>query len=226
MFPTLAGLMKAVQSGELLANLNIMGSWRDFPTTSVWNVANVGTGAVGYQPVWMYLKTGVTASSSATGYCGTLGLGKKEAASHWHYDWDKKMILNFVYSRWNSDAQAVGRVQLKPTNAIGALAAQGLGIRVENYTMYAESYGTELKSTEIFTLTDIIDVQVTIILYPSQKIEFWINNKKKATHSDAVNIPTGDSGASEYLVQSIENGVTGSVDCYQYISQPKIWQER
>ncbi len=206
----------------LLSNANLL----HIETATGWAASNLLSGGSSPAISRNYVNTGVVASSR-----GMLYIPEFLAMSGTDYaymSWDKKLYLIFGYSRQNSDAQVVARVQLKDVNTEGALAAKGIGIRADNYALVGESYGVALGAVDLATALTSRRPYLIIILHdPSvPKIEWYVNGVLKGTQSTANNIPSGNAGDIGRLVHSIINGVTGTVDAYSLLFQPRFWQAR
>ncbi len=128
---------------ELLATLLGGANFFHIPTNAGWTEVKTGSGTTTQGTFYNQVRTVATVSSSALLNCLLLGLGQ-DAAIYIRITWDKKLYLVFNYIRATPDTEAVGRLQLKETNAIGALAAKGIGIKVLDMAIWGESYSTEL----------------------------------------------------------------------------------
>lgn len=197
------------------------------PTNAGWTADHIvnGWGWLGPSAVVSYTGVGVNGRglqhTSLSGF--TQGAGWLD-----FFNWGKKTYLVFNVSRINSDAQVIARCQLKEANAEGALAAKGIGLRMDNYALVGESYGTALGTVALgVTLNSGEDKQVVIIHDPdTPQIMWYVDGVLEGTQSTAANIPSGLGGATGYLVASIINGAAGGVDGGLWVFHPKIWQDR
>jgi len=215
--------LEAEVLAALLKGVNIL----HIPTNAGWTGVVTGSGAVtDFGPFHQDPITGATASSSALFHCPIYVWGKVGSVQNL-FPFDKKFHLIFNYARAGSVATAIARLQIKQVSTEGALAAPGIGLRVENLALYGESYGTELGSVDLSTiLTSNVGVQIVILHDPSvPKIEWYVNGVLKGTQSTAAKIPTGDSAIPCSLVHSVINGATAT-SVYSLMGQPKIWQAR
>lgn len=206
---------------EVMVVLLRGGNLLHIPTNAGWTETLVGSGSTGEGVSGLSLITGATANSSAL---LTASLSGFRIGANYHLlDWDKKFYVVFNISRRYDIATAIARFQIKSASAEGALAAKGLGIRIDNLALKGESYGTSLGVVDLgVTLGDRAGDQVVIIHYPGDKIEWYVNGVLKGTQSAGVNIPSGQFGA--IAVSSIINGVTASTVQW-FIHHPKVWQE-
>ena len=223
MITTLTNFFSKILSGKLLMNLFANGNFLIYPTND-WVESKSASGTNGKTPTFNFVSTGTAASGYSLLFAGTPP--SYETTEKFRINWEKQLFLSFNSVRWISDTECISRVQIKEVQTEGALEAKGLGIRINNYTVYAESYGTQLKTTEIFTAIDDTPFQVDIIYKPGIGIEYYINGVLKTVHTAATDIPAGESSAQGIFIHSIKNGATGGVDAYSYIFQPKIWQEK
>lgn len=203
------------------------GNLLHIPTNVGWSQTLVGSGSVLQIPALQGVGTGVAPNSSALLFmsmmCFAQGIG-----NYSRMNWNKKISLVFVYLREVSDAQVVARLQLKEAVTIGALAAKGMGVKVLNFALWGESYGTALGEIDLgITLNDTYEKQVVIFHDPGvPKIEWYVDGVLKGTQSTAAYIPSGGGGASCRLVHSIANGAGGGSDAWSEMAHPKIWQAR
>jgi hypothetical protein len=192
------------------------------PTNAGWASDNLGSGGNAMGPFNLTNYTGTTASSRGMLRSSAYGLNSGNMARP-YCDWDNRLELNFIVCRWNSDAEAVARVQLKESYSEGQLAQRGIGIQVNNYSMYGESYGTVRGTVSLASLTDNRTKRVKIVLR-SGAVDFYVDGVLAGTLTgDAV--PSGAGGADCVLVASIINGSTGGVNAYMMVGDIMIVQE-
>ena len=221
MFYSKLSLGKRISSGELLANLMARCSWLCLPTNAGWLEDVAGSGASDQAPPFLWVGTGITANSKALLWSSLFGVCP--GVDQYAFNWDKKLYLLFSTIRNGSDAEVVARVQIKPINTEGELAGKGIGLRIDNFALVGESYGTALGTVNLgVTMADRILYQIAIIHYPGEKIEWWVDGVLKARQTATANIPSGTVSSSE-IVKSIRNGATGGVAAYSYLCQPKIY---
>lgn len=199
------------------------GNLLHVPTNAGWTAVVTGSGATEQAVFYLNVNTGNTANSSALLRVVTEGF-HRDIADAYAWDWAKKAYLVFNYIRDDSCATGIARFQLKGVNTIGALAAKGIGLRVDNLALVGESYGTELGEVDLATTLALLKIyQIAIVFYPGSKIEWYVNGVLKGTQSTSAKIPTGNIPDS-YLVHSAENGATAA-HFLSRILHPKIWQE-
>ncbi len=212
---------------ESLPSLLRRGNLLHVPTNGGWTASHAGSGTGTQNPANQYIATGTTASSRGMMYCFMYGFDGGAAVSFGRVNWGRKLYLIFNYCRYQAESETVARLQLKEANTEGALAAKGIGIRVDNLSLVGESYGTELGAVDLAaTLIHDQTAQVVIVHYPASKIEWYVNGVLKATQAVAARIPSGLAGATSTLVHSVVNGATGGVSAQSHIMHPRIWQER
>lgn len=188
------------------------------PTNAGWTAAVTGSGATTQAVARNQLETGVTASSTARLYVVLSGFAQG-GDNYDKINWDKPFTLIFTYGRYNSDAQAVARVQLKTVNTEGALGAMGIGLRVDNLALVGESYGTGLGTVALVSLTSSRDKEIMIQHDPSvPEIRWYVDGLLIGRQTDPNNIPSGM--ATSILVHSIINGVAGGVNAVSNLWYP------
>lgn len=196
-------------------------------TTAGWTASNVNGGNT-YTPTRVEVNTSVAASSRGMVHTEIGGLSLT-ATEFYYLLWDRPLHLGFNTARYQSDAQVVARVQLKEANTEGVLAAKGIGLQIDNYTLTAESYGAH-RGTNVLgiNMSDSSPYTVDVILIPgANRVLIWVvNDIIKVIETDTAHIPSGNSGDVERLVFSIINGVAGGVDAKGYLFQPWIRQVR
>jgi hypothetical protein len=193
------------------------------PVNANWVASLVGSGGQLQTPTSMSVYTGTTASSSATLAKFVFGLNTSIANFN-RIDWTKRLEIHFTIARMNSDPECVARFQLKESAALGQLAQRGLGVEIGNYVLRGEGYGTSRGTVDLMTLTDMRPYDIRIVKDGSI-LEFWVNNVLLGTLSGA-SVPNVLGTADGALVFSINNGTTGGVNCYCYVNNIWIIQER
>jgi hypothetical protein len=181
-----------------------------------------GAGGTG-TPFVLYIYTSTTANSIGRFYAYARFLNSGTLPSYEFVDWTKDLELHFLLIHSGSDPEAVSYVQLKESGAEGALAQRGIGIELQNLTLYGEGYGTSRGTVNLGTLTSGYLVKIKIVK-KSSKIEFYVNNELKGTLTGSA-VPNVAGTASAYFVLSAKNGATGGVNVYHGIGDLKIIQE-
>lgn len=194
-----------------------------------WVASNAESGSCSFTAMRMSTATGVTANSRGLAYIYLSGMHLDESVDILH--WDKPLYLTFRYARRMSEAESIARVQIKEAATEGQLAAQGLGLQLDNLNVTFESYGASRGTaitTPVTQLTAADAYDITIIHLPGYADHLYLgngsnNSPRSVTITTAANIPSGASGVV-YVVVSIINGVSGGTDTSQYIMFPVLWQ--
>jgi hypothetical protein len=208
----------------LLPDLVRQSNFIMIPTVGGWTEDNAGSGSITFQPMRLIGQTGVTPDSR--GLCWTSAYGFNEGGVYQYMNWDKVLYFIFNVSRYQSDTEVVGRIQLKPGATEGPLAGKGIGLEILNGNLWGESYGTGLGEVDLGYTLNIAGQegsQIVIALDPGASVKWYVNRVLKGTQSTASKIPTGT--AIGRLVFSISNGATGGTNCALSMMQSKIWQE-
>jgi hypothetical protein len=192
------------------------------PVNAGWSTSNVGSGGVSYNPLILTASTGTTASSRGMVYIAARHLNSGDLGTD-YVDWTKRLELHLILYRVNSDSEAVARIQLKESSSEGALAQRGIGVEIDNYTMYGEGYGTARGTVGIGTLSDYRLVRVKIVKVGAE-LQFWVNNVLQGRLT-GVNVPNVQGTTGACIVVSIVNGTTGGVNAILSVGDIKIIQE-
>jgi len=189
---------------------------------SNWSTSNSGSGVVEEAPVYLRVRTGTTANSRGLAWHPVHWLNSGDA---WYSycDYSKRLEWEFLLVRVNSDAESVGRIQLKQVNSEGALAALGLGLQIDNFTVTGEAYGTARGTVSLGTMTPGWFWNVRIVHVPGVRVEFWVNDDLAGVLTGTA-VPSGLSSTS-FIVVSIINGPTGGVNAFLDVSKMRIVQE-
>jgi len=192
------------------------------PTAAGWSSSNAGSGAIYFQTFKASLHTGTTADSRALMYRDIFGVNSGDRGSH-VCDYSKRLELMFIMARVNSDPEAVARIQMKQVNTEGDLDDVGLGLRIDNYDVLGEAYGTARSTVSLGTLSHDRLWRVRIVHVPDTRVEFWVNGNLAGTLTGTA-VPVGVT-APTYIVVSIVNGPTGGVDAMFNVGDIKLIQE-
>ncbi len=199
------------------------------PTNTDWSSSNLNSGKADQNINAHSVLTGINPASTGLGYASNHALSYLVGPTNSSFSWDKKLCLSFRYSRTGSDPEVTARVQIKNSNAEGALTGIGLGIRVDNLNLKGESYGAEPGIINLATTLELNKIyNVDIIHYPGSRIEWWIDGIMRGAQSEPGKLPTGvlTGNQGQYtLVHSIVNGSNGGVDASSDIIRPYIWRE-
>jgi len=184
------------------------------PTLTFANEIVAGSGATGIGAA-IDLHTGATANSTAARYVYLNGM--LVGATFGGVDFSIPFAFTFNLGGGGDDSECVARVQFKQANTIGALAAAGIGLRIDNFAAYGESYGTGgIGAVNLSTnIRDWSGHSVKILHYPATpKIEWYIDESLVGTQSTSNLIPQAAVYAQMYIMTSVVNGATGTVDCW------------
>ncbi len=194
------------------------------PNYSALSHAAVGTGAQQTTANQIFLQTGTTASSSETASVLVPHLASNSAQQHL-WDMTKKWVISFGLTRAGSDAEAVCRVQFKQTSAIGALAAVGLGIRIDNLALVGEAYGSAgLSTVALATLSLSASYQIVIELDPGVAVYYYVGGTLAGTISGSTKAPNAAFAGNGNIVASDANGVSGGTDVQFSVGGCHIWR--
>jgi len=188
-----------------------------------WTADNVNGGQTA-NAMYIQNNTTVAANSRGARWAPTFGLAL-EGQNRWRIDFTKEIWLEFVATRVNSDAQAVTRVQLKANQAWGALAQNGVGIRIDNYDVFLETSLAAAQASVAtgLTMTDAAEYYFQIRHIPDlQRVELYIDGALLAVQTTAANIPNTLQAVNSSFYEGIANGVAGGVDCQLMISNVNI----
>lgn len=210
---------------ESLPVLVTKGNFMVLPTNAGWVEDTAGSGTFTTVPVYQMTKHGTDPNSRARlaasfyGFSGSL-------VDYTKMDFDKKLYLYCLIRRNGSDSESIHRLQIKSESGEGALDKPGIGWKIENLSVYGDSYGTELGAVDLSTvLTQNRLYRLLLIHYPAEKIEWYVNGVLVGTQSVAAKLPSGQSALANSIVHSSINGATGGILTYFVLMRPVIWQE-
>ena len=192
-------------------------------TNAGWTTAVTGSGAVTQAVAALDANTGTTTGSTARAYTLDLYL---PGGTNVVVDFSKRILWGFSIRRATaSDADVIGRVQLKAATTEGALAASGIGVRVANLTLTGESYRTAGAFTAtIQAMSAGVVYNVVVDHEPAvPRIRFYVNGVLQATVTDTANIPNANT-ASVGMIVSVLNGA-GTANAFNSIAYPFLFQE-
>lgn len=215
-----------LSTGEFLAALLKGGNLLHIPTNAGWTAVIAQAGSTQQAVSQFRVNSGATAGGKGLLHSLMEGLAN-DIAYATPVNLTKKLYLIFGCARYISVATAIARFQLKQVSTEGALAAKGIGLRVDNYALVGESYGTELGEVSLVTsLLDSKEAGIVIVFDPdTPKIEWYVNGVLKGTQATAAKIPTGSLGGYAPLVTSVINGATAASASW-LVMRPIFWQER
>jgi hypothetical protein len=193
------------------------------PLGGGWTSSVTGSGVAAQYPLYLYIHTGTTANSSALYYTPVWLLNTGDI-NYRYIDWTKDIEIHFTIERDASDTEVVARFQLKETNTEGQLAGKGIGIEIQNLTLYGESYGNARETVSLGTLTQNRRTTIKIIK-TGTTLQFYVNGTLAGTITGN-NVPNTAATVSAYLVASIKNGTTGGIDTHYRVGDIKIIQKK
>ena len=146
------------------------------------------------------------------------------AGAYDRVDWDNKIIIAFDVARTlGTEATGRGRVQLKQVNTEGILAALGIGIEIQNYALWGETFGAARSTVDLaLTMTINYAYRIRVELFPGGRCDFYINDILRGSIITVANLPSGLAGATSYLVASMDNAAA-AVDLSLAVSPILIW---
>lgn len=197
------------------------------PTNAGWQEAKVGSGWTAQAPTLLQVTTGITANS--LGLLDITLATFPAGTNPYLIIWDRKFYLIYNIARGGSDVQAVARLQIKEVFTEGPLGTKGIGLKIVNFALWGESYGTVLGEIDLgIALSANAGRRVMIVHDPSvPKIEWYVDGVLRGTQSTPTKIPSGSAGGgSSSLIYSIKNGATGGVNATSKLSPPIFWQAR
>ena len=154
-------------NAELEAYLLKDGKLLLIPTQAGWTEVLVTSGSTISAVTFQKIRAGNTANASALLSVALNGLAGG-VTNYTFKNWDKKLYLFFDYARQYDAPAATARIQLKEVDTIGALGAKGIGLKVLNFALWGESYGTELGEVDLATsLTSLLDKAIFIVHDPA-----------------------------------------------------------
>lgn len=132
----------------------------------------------------------------------------------WH------MIVSRLDDHGAAAGLAVGRVQLKEVNTIGAAtdATRAIGIEVNNLTLSVESSDGTTRSAEStgLTFTARYTYDIVLVHTPGVSIACYVNGTLQYTK--ITNVPTGVAGAASSCVISLETDGTGAAENIDFLA--------
>jgi hypothetical protein len=191
-------------------------------TAGGWYSSVAGSGGLNQNPFCLYVSTGLTANSRGMSYQYARLLNSGDINRD-YVDWTKDLEIRLQLFRANSDPQCIARFQLKEASSEGALAQCGIGLEVQNFTVYGEGYGTARGTVSLLTLSESLPVRVRIVKVGSL-LQFYVNDALMGTLTGNY-VPNTKGTASAFMVISVINGSTGGIDCLFGVGNIRIIQK-
>ncbi len=208
-------------------------------TAAGWANAITGTGYVGSGVARQFVGTGTTHLSTARLYTALSGFDATVNHAN-RVDLAKRITLSFGLTTGGSDDDSTRRFQLKQTSNGGALAAPGIGIRLDNLTLVGEDYGGALGETALGS--SVGDTSYQVIIYhdpdirPSDSIsthpmdEWWMSNTTTGimtylgAQEDPTKIAVASTGDASMVLSVIntEGEAELQTDCALFLQHPAL----
>lgn len=180
----------------------------------------VNTASTQVLPGYMLLRTGATSGSLARRFSADPIVGLNPGNIFSTDFGGRPFRFSFTVSRITSAANAIARAQYKNTQADGALAAAGVGIQINNFALFGESFGSALSSNNLgVTMVDGSTYKVMIVVYPGERVEWWVDGVLRATQTTTSAIPAANVAC--YLHTAIGN-VTTAADAQMIVSSISV----
>jgi len=214
-----------IQDHDYVDTLGLHKDWNYLvvPLNAGWTADCTGSGAQLQAPMQLRVSTGTTASSR--GGANTFARGLNSGGLDcWQIDFDKRIEMLFQAWRDYSDAQAVGRLQLKTTGGEGALTDKGFGLEIANLAVTGEAYGTARSTVALGSLTLKRTKRFRIVHIPGSKVEFYVDDALAGTLTGTA-VPSGSTPDGK-LVLTIINGAAGGVNAQLGLVDLKLLYRR
>lgn len=210
--------------GYIAYLLNRQGRTLQLPTNDLWTDGSGGTGSSTLHPLHAILQTAAAGGDHGLVHCVAAFL--QQNGGVWdRIDWDNRLTIAFDIAQVTGDhADLRGRVQIKEVTAEGVLAAEGIGIEVQNLSVHAETHddvGLENTDTGV-TLTLTQPTRVRIEHWPGERVDFFIGNVNVPQVSHVTRVPAGMASATNYFVLSMDNGAVATPSTF-HVSPILIW---
>ncbi len=156
-------------------------------------------------------------------HCTAAFLNSYVDATVWdRVDFDNMFIWAFDVSRGTgSEADIRGRVQLKQANAEGVLANDGMGIEIQNLSIFGEAFAGAPGTVDLGVLmTTLLTYRIAIVLIPNVSVDFYVNEVYRGQIT--AQVPTGPAAGTCYWVLSIDNGAVATA-CQLRVSPISYW---
>ena len=211
---------------SLAAGFTQLGDIGIILTVPQFTLGTVGGGGATAYGAGIDLTTGAAANGRGFAYSRLFGLGSLFDIRE--IDWDKKLHIQFKIARTGSVAGTIARVQLKPNNNEADLAAKGIGIVINNYSIFAESYNTARLATDTTIVMGGFNYPNTIEIVhnPGVDVRWYVDKVLRVTHAVAANVPaTRSPTVTNMLTFSIDNQPAGGASGFIFGGNVVIWQE-
>jgi len=214
-----------IYDDELLMDARIDNHFIILDDFNGWAQVLVG-GATVDAPTRVTVFTGVVPNSSALRYSEIAPVHYGDAPAS--IDWDNKLIWLFSVVKINDDAEFVGRIQIKEGVPLGQLAADGLGLQIDNFNLSGETFGAGGRGVVplVTVLNDAACYGIMIVHNPGVSDEFYVDAGAgwvlEGVQNNPALIPAGVAGNWNYMMVSGENGGVGGVNNELSLYKPYV----
>ncbi len=196
------------------------------PINSLWTANHGGTGGGTLYTTFAEVSCAAAGGDHGLFHCpGVMVNSSFDGAGQWdRVHFDNRIEYAIDLSRdAGSHADIRGRFQLKQANGEGVLAADGLGIEIQNYDIYGESFNAGRSTVNLnTTMTALYVYRVRMVHIPGVEVRFYVNDQYKGSITTVANIPSGAAAGACYWVLSIDNGAVATA-CVLRGGNIKVW---
>ncbi len=194
------------------------------PINDLWTDNSTG-GTSTLFPQYAELACAAVGGQDGLVHCTAAFLNSYVDATVWdRVDFDNMFIWAFDVSRGTGDeADVRGRVQLKQANAEGVLANDGMGIEIQNLSIFGEAFAGGQGTVDLGVLmTTLLTYRIAIVLIPNVSVDFYVNEVYRGQIT--AQVPTGPAAGTCYWVLSIDNGAVATA-CQLRVSPISYWNK-
>ncbi len=192
------------------------------PINDLWTDNSTGGTSVLF-PQYAELACAAVGGQDGLVHCTAAFLNSYVDARVWdRVDFDNMFIWAFDVSRGTgSHADIRARVQLKQANAEGVLADDGMGIEIQNLSIFGEAFAGAQGTVDLGVLmTTLYTYRIAIVLIPNVSVDFYVNEVYRGQIT--AQVPTGPAAGTCYWVLSIDNGAVATA-CQLRVSPISYW---
>ena len=188
----------------------------------LWTDGSTGGTSLLY-PQYAELACAAAGGQDGLAHCTAAFLNSYVDATVWdRVDFDNMFIWAFDVSRGTgSHADIRARVQLKQAVAEGVLANDGMGIEIQNLSIFGEAFAGAQGTVDLGVLmTTLYTYRIAIVLIPNVSVDFYVNEVYRGQIT--AQVPTGPAAGTCYWVLSIDNGAVATA-CQLRVSPISYW---